>query len=69
MLMAYLLGAVASIVDDFSRNWYQFMFGIIALGSGMSPFITLTFVLLNEISGAKFSSISSLFFQLSWGVG
>ena len=51
MLFAYCLAAGASVICDFATTWWVFMLGIIILGCGCSPFITLTFVLLSEISG------------------
>ena len=49
--ICYIIGTFGITVAAFSKNWTEFQIALITAGSGISPYITLTFVLLNEISG------------------
>lgn len=67
--ICYIIGTFGITVAAFSKNWTEFQIALITAGSGISPYITLTFVLLNEISGSEFNAISTMMFQLAWGIG
>jgi len=45
------LGAISALFASFAQDWTTFMIALIITGCGLSPYITVTFVLLNEISG------------------
>ena len=51
ILYCYLIGAVSVLFASFAQDWNIFMIALIVTGCGISPYTTLTFVLLNEISG------------------
>ncbi len=55
-----MIGSSAALLGAFATSWKMFMCALIIVGCGLSPFITITFVLLNEISGINSKKAKNL---------